>query len=162
MWPLAVYSRASLKPLWVDYRKKQKSVEERAQIKTHFLRFLCDSSLNFHCCFFQKEEEKKTKHIRAKLVPLRVSTFFTFSFDLNFSWVDMLCSSPVTPTVLNSSASNTSRAQPINHWGAWQTNHLLIEWGSHEFLTAFVLFIKPDQTMRIQTSLKGKGGSHRE
>lgn len=74
----------------------------------------------------------------------------------------MLCSSPVTPTVLNSSGSNTSRAQPINHWGAWQTNHLLMKWGSHEFLTAFVLFIKPDQTMKIQTSLKGKGGSRRE
>lgn len=31
-----------------------------------------------------------------------------------------------------------------------------MKWGSHEFLTAFVLFIKPDQTMKIQTSLKGK------
>lgn len=42
---------------------------------------------------------------------------------------------------------------------------LIIYWwegGSHEFLTAFVLFIKPDQTMKIQTSLKGKGGSRRE
>lgn len=74
----------------------------------------------------------------------------------------MLCGSPATPTVLNSSGSNTSRAQPINHRGAWQTNHLLMKRGSHEFLTAFVLFIKPDQTMKIQTSLKGKGGSCRE
>lgn len=40
--------------------------------------------------------------------------------------------------------------------GVWQTNNLLMKWGSHEFLTAFVLFIKPDQTMKIQTSLKGK------
>lgn len=80
--------------------------------------------------------------------------FFTFSIDLNFSWADMLCSSPATGTVLNSSGSNTSHAQPINHQRAQQTNHLLMKQGSHEFLTAIVLFIKPDQTMRIQTSFK--------
>lgn len=66
----------------------------------------------------------------------------------------MLCSSPVTGTVLNSSGSNTSHAQPINHQRAQKTNHLLMKQGSHEFLTAIVLFIKPDQTMRIQTSFK--------
>lgn len=49
-----------------------------------------------------------------------------------------------------------TNTQPINHLGVWQTNHLLMEWGRREFLTAFVLFIKPDQTMKIQTSLKGK------
>lgn len=69
----------------------------------------------------------------------------------------MLCGSPVTPTVLNSFGSNTSHAEPINHWGAQQTNNLLMKQGSHEFLTAFILFIKPDQTMKIPTSLKGKG-----
>lgn len=33
---------------------------------------------------------------------------------------------------------------------------------SHEFLTAFVLFITPDQTMRVQTGLKGEavGGNN--
>jgi len=66
----------------------------------------------------------------------------------------MLCSSPATGTVLNSSGSNTSHAQPINHQRAQQTNHLLMKQGSHEFLTAIVLFIKPDQTMMIQTSFK--------
>lgn len=69
----------------------------------------------------------------------------------------MLCSSPATGTVLNSSGSNTSHAQPINHQRAQRTNHLLMKHGSHEFLTAIVLFIKPDQTMRIQTSFKKRG-----
>lgn len=69
----------------------------------------------------------------------------------------MLCGSPVTPTVLNSSGSNTSCAEPINHWGAQKTNNLLMKRGSHEFVTAFLIFIKPDQTMKTQTSLKGKG-----
>lgn len=129
----------------------------------------------FCCCFVKREKKrkKKTKHIRAQLGSRLFSPFFFFLFpsfffflhfpvDLNFSWADMLCGSPATPTVLNSSGSNTSRAQPINHRGAWQTNHLLMKRGSHEFLTAFVLFIKPDQTMKIQTSLKGNGGSRRE
>lgn len=33
--------------------------------------------------------------------------------------------------------------------------------GNHEFLTAFVLFIRLDQTKRIQTSLEGKGKESR-
>lgn len=176
IWPLAVCSRSSPKPVRANYMKRPKRRGEKgAQIKAYFLRFLCDSSLTFLLLFCKEGEEKKKKD-KTHQGTTWFSSFFTvfffsFSFfffflhfpvDLNFSWADMLCGSPATPTVLNSSGSNTSRAQPINHRGAWQTNHLLMKRGSHEFLTAFVLFIKPDQTMKIQTSLKGNGGSRRE
>lgn len=57
---------------------------------------------------------------------------------------------------LNESGSNTSPAQPINHWQALQTNHLLMPRHSHEFLIAFVLFNSPDQTEKIQTCWKGR------
>lgn len=98
------------------HRETKKEEKTGVQIKAYFLRFLCDSSSTFCCCFVNRKK-KKTKHIGVKLVSPLFSTllFFTFSVDLNFSWADMLCSSPVTPTLLNSSGSNTSRAQPINH-----------------------------------------------
>lgn len=57
---------------------------------------------------------------------------------------------------LKESGFNTSPAQPINHWQALQTNHLLMERHSHEFLIAFVLFNSPDQTEKIQTCWKGR------
>lgn len=119
------------------------------------------------------KEKDNTTHQGGKKEKL-VSTLFLLHFPLTSIFHELMCfvelllqqppPPPATPTVLNSSGSNTSAVctQPINHWGAWQTNHLLMRWGGHEFLTAFVLFIKPDQTMRIQTSLKGDGGSRRE
>lgn len=157
---LKVLSKACVSKLHEE-TKKERGEKTEAEIKAYFLTFLRDSSSPFwrRTVTRKKGGKKKTKHTGAKLLFV---FSFTFAIDLNFSWADMLCSSPMTSTVLNSSGSNTSCAQPINHRGAWQTNHLLMKWGSHEFLTAFVLFIKPDQTMKTQTSLKGKGGSHRE
>lgn len=141
----------------VSRRHEERKEGKRAQIKAYFLKFLCDSSLTISAAFVKRKKKTATKQ-KGRTCFSSFSTFFsTFSFYLDFSWVDMLCSSPVSPTVLNSCGSNTSWAQPINHRGAWQTNHLLMKRRGHEFLTAFVLFIKLDQTMGIQTSLKQKG-----
>lgn len=63
--------------------------EQGAQIKAHFLRFLCDSSSTLLLLFCREEGEiKKDKRQQGKnLFPLCSQCFFlyTFSIDLNFS-----------------------------------------------------------------------------
>ena len=88
------------------------------------------------------------------LMYLLFQSFYS-NIALSCPGADKLCVSPVTVLALNESGSNTSHAQPINHWQALPTNHLLIERSSHEFLIAFVLFNSPDQTEKIQTRLEG-------
>lgn len=106
---------------------RQKRGESReSQIKAYFLT-CCRWFITDLLLALWRGRSKTAEQDREDWFFSMLYFFFTFSIDLNFSWADMFCNSPLTPTVLNSSGSNTSRAQPINHQGVWQTNHLLMK-----------------------------------
>lgn len=122
--PLAVCSRSSGRPTWANFRKKKRKHASS------------DFSAIHHRVSGVLLTEKETKHDRTCSSTL----FFSSSFYILTSiFHELICfvappphphpSPPVTPTVLNSSGSNTSCAPPINHQGAWQTNHLLMKRG---------------------------------
>lgn len=85
IWPLAVCSRSSPKPVRANYMKRPKRRGEKgAQIKAYFLRFLCDSSLTFLLLFCKEGEEKKKKDKTHQGTTWFSSFFTVFFFSFSF------------------------------------------------------------------------------